>query len=421
MLKFICVNFTRSFTGHINAFSHPRLHLLCALLASVGFCRKAHAQAPLLIPFEYENDFIIVRATVNQGFPVELLFDTGSEYTLITEPSLFGLLNQNQVEPVRLVGSDMASAVTGVLSRRNRLRVGDLDIAGQPIIAVASEFLDLTQMVGRDVYGIMGIGAFGAYVLEINYARRFISLTPPAQFKPTRKALAVPLVTKSNKPYVYLDTQVHPEYRDSLLYLVDSGAALEAMIYAKATESTLYPPQVIAGSIGHGLGGSLIGFVGRTDSMHLSGLTLTGVVTHFQVAGDSLLRDSIATRNGVIGNRLLSRFDVAIDFPSHTLYLTPRRKARRPLSYDRSGLKVVDDATSFGAARVQFVSPGTPASEAGVLAGDLIRKVNGWPVRLLTTEDLQRRLRAKVGRRITLSLDRDGRSVRCTFTLRELI
>ncbi len=391
------------------------------MLALVAFCRKADAQTALEIPFDFENDFIVVRATINGSLPVDLLFDTGSEYTILTESLLFGLLNAESVEPVRLVGSDLSSAVTGALSRRNRLRVGALDIRGQPIIAVDSDVLDLSVMAGRDIFGIMGIGAFGAYVLEIDYARRRITLTPPELYSRPRRSLAVPLVVKSHKPYVKLSTRVHPGFEDSLLYLIDTGAALEALIYAEPRDTAIYPPQLIAGAIGHGLGGSIVGFVGRTDRLHLGELTLPGVVTHFQVAGDSLLRDSINSRNGVVGNGLLSHFQVAIDFPAGLVYLTPQRKARKPRPYDRSGLKVVDDGSDPAVARVQFVSPGTPAAEAGVQAGDLIRKLNRWPVRLLSTEDLQRKLRGKVGRRIRLTLDRGGRELVCTFALRELI
>ena len=417
----LCVLVTLTPIGKItHRYSLIATHWIC-FLALVAFCRKASAQPALLIPFTFENDLVIVSAAINGGPAVDFLFDTGSEFTILTEPLLFGLLNAERVEPVRLVGSDLSVAVTGALSRRNRLRVGDLDISGQPIIAIDSELLDLSEIVGRDVFGIVGIGAFGAYVLEIDYTRRVISLTPPDLYKRSRRATDLPLVAKGAKPYVSLATRVHPGFGDTLLYLIDTGAALEAMIYAEPTDSAIYPPQMIAGAIGHGLGGNLIGFVGRTDTIQLGNLALTGIVTHFQVAGDSLLRDSIEERNGVLGNGLLSRFHVAIDFPAKQLHLTPERRFRRQVPYDRSGLKVADDGSDPAAVRVQFVSPGTPASEAGARAGDLIRRVNGWPVRLLSTEAVQRKLRGKVGRRMRLTLVRAGRDVRIAFVLRELI
>ncbi len=381
----------------------------------------AFAQNSLRIPFEYENDFIIVSVNINRAGPVDLLFDTGSEFTILTEPLLFGILDDERIDPVRLVGSDLASAVTGELSRKNRLRVGDLDISGQPIIAVDSKFLDLTEMVGRDVYGIMGIGAFGAYVVEIDYAERLITLLLPEHFRPPRRGLEVPLRVHHTKPYVSLWTRIHPGFVDSLLFLIDTGAALEAMVYANPEDSTLYPPQIVAGAIGHGLGGSLVGFVGRSDTLYVDGLPLTGIVTHFQIAGDSLLRESIIERNGVIGNRLLSRFDVAINYPQRVVHLVPRRRVTRPLPYDRSGLKVIDDGLDLGAVRVQFVAPNTPASEAGIRAGDLIRKFNGFPVRLLSSGEIQRRLRGRVGRKIHLQIVRDDLRSTIRFTLRELI
>ena len=67
---------------------------------------------------------------------------------------------------------------------------------------------------------------------------------------------------------------------------------------------------------------------------------------------------------------------------------------------------------------VTRVEPGGPAAAAGVRAGDRIRSVNGK--RVVTLEDAQRGIYgAGVGDRVTLALERDGKSREVAFTLAE--
>ena len=163
------------------------------------------------------------------------------------------------------------------------------------------------------------------------------------------------------------------------------------------------------------------GFVGRSSALELGSVTLENLVTHFQVSADSSLRDSIAFRNGIIGNQLLSRFNVDLDYPNRILYLTPRRRFARTSAYDRSGLKVITDASNVNSARVQFVSPNTPAADAGLRAGDRIRKINGLPIRLITLETLQRKLVGRAGKKIRLQIERASASFDVELVLRDLI
>ena len=289
------------------------------------------------------------------------------------------------------------------------------------MILVDDAALDLTELAGDDIAGILGVGAFGAYVIEIDYRRRVIRLTPPERFRPPRRAARVPLVRRAGKSYVTLDTRVHGAYRDSLRFLLDTGAALEALVYAAPADSTIYPPRVVAGVIGHGLGGSLAGFVGRSDTLYTPGRPLADVVTHFQVLPEGAPETPVAYREGIIGNGLLRHFELAIDAPGGYAYFTPRSKPPKAKPYDRSGLTLVDEPERRGAARVQFVSPDTPASEAGLRAGDRVRKIGGVPARLLSTARIRRLLRRAPGNTVRLRVERAGREFETVLVLRDLI
>ena len=399
----------------------PPLHWVgLTLVATFAFCRKAPAQRDFVIPFTYVNDFVVVDARLNGLFATKLLFDTGSEHTLLTEPLLFAGLDASAWETIRLIGSDLSTVVPAVLSRRNELDLGAITLSNQPIVAVDAESLDLTELAGEDIGGILGIGSFGAYVIVIDYRRSVLRLVPPARYRPPRDAIPIPMEIIGGKAYLRLDTRVHAAYADSLLYLVDSGAALESLIFADRADSTIYPPSIIAGVIGYGLGGALRGFVGRTDTLSLPGRPLPDVITHFQVA-DSTSARFAASRNGILGNRFLSRFTVALDLPGRVAYLVPRHRRPRSRPYDRSGLTLVTEPEVAGALRVQFVAPDTPAEEAGLRSGDRVRKVNGVPVRLRSPERVRRLLRRPAGKIVRLAIERGGERFTVAFALRDLI
>jgi carboxyl-terminal processing protease len=65
---------------------------------------------------------------------------------------------------------------------------------------------------------------------------------------------------------------------------------------------------------------------------------------------------------------------------------------------------------SKGDGFIEVVTPldGTPGAKAGLAAGDRITHANGFSLAQLTFRDAVRRLRGRVGTRVTLTIDRDG-------------
>src|SRR5262249_49959503 len=65
-----------------------------------------------------------------------------------------------------------------------------------------------------------------------------------------------------------------------------------------------------------------------------------------------------------------------------------------------------DEKTKF--LRIGYPMPGTPAYEAGVLAGDLIAKVDGASVAEMTPLEARNRITGEPGSKVTLTLRREG-------------
>mgnify|MGYP002478821605 FL=1 len=72
---------------------------------------------------------------------------------------------------------------------------------------------------------------------------------------------------------------------------------------------------------------------------------------------------------GIIGNELLRRFNIILNYPAKEIFLTPNQHLRDPFDYSYTGLSfyLLD-----GKIRITNVIPGSPAEKAGLKPGDVI-------------------------------------------------
>ncbi|MFN4034346.1 MAG: M50 family metallopeptidase, partial [Fimbriimonadales bacterium] len=79
-----------------------------------------------------------------------------------------------------------------------------------------------------------------------------------------------------------------------------------------------------------------------------------------------------------------------------------------------AGLPSLDDPTP----QVRMVMPDTPAQEAGLRTGDILRAINGEPVK--STEQAGEIIRANANKPLQLTMERDGEVFTITITPREV-
>jgi C-terminal processing protease CtpA/Prc len=84
-------------------------------------------------------------------------------------------------------------------------------------------------------------------------------------------------------------------------------------------------------------------------------------------------------------------------------------------------LQLIAGGTALNKFIVQGVAPNSPASEAGFAPGDRILKVGFWPASFYGLDDIQQVLKKAPNKKITLTIRRDGRKMRKTLVLRNLI
>lgn len=129
--------------------------------------------------------------------------------------------------------------------------------------------------------------------------------------------------------------------------------------------------------------------------------TFAEVMDRIKAAYVEPVDDKTLLENAIKG--MLSNLD------PHSAYLGPEDFAelQESTSGEFGGLGIeVGAEDGF----IKVVSPidDTPASKAGIQAGDLIVKINGQPTRGQTMTEAVDKMRGKIGQKITLTLVRDG-------------
>ncbi|TNE62307.1 MAG: PDZ domain-containing protein [Bacteroidetes bacterium] len=398
------------------------LALLAPSAAQTGF-KITEGRRHVEIPFQYINNFIILTLNFNGYLPLKFIFDTGAEHTILTKREISDLMRIQYEREFRVTGSDLKTPLVAYLARHIRFDIADKVTApSEDILVLEDDYFRFEEYAGVDVHGILSAMMFSNYIIKINYDKHTISLYDRSVFR-MRESGFEPISVELYRNKVYLNTtlQVLPDSIADVKLLIDTGAGLPLLLFSN-THPLVYPPaRALPSNIGMGLGGYLEGFTGRIHRVGLGDFAQQGVVTYFQELDSTLNMEYLNYRDGLIGNTLLSHFQVIIDYRDALIYLKPSRTYREKYVYDRSGISLIATGSRFNEYIVQNVLPNSPGAEADIRRDDEIVSVRGFPVTFFSLSDIQRILQKKPGKRIRIVIKRDGERIKKHIVLRELI
>ena len=400
-------------------------------LCAVGWAATARGQLydlipegeTLELPFTYTQDFILVEMELYGKVPLQFIFDTGAENTVIFDKVFLDIFSVEYDMTIPIIGSDFLGGNQAQVARRIPFVIHNSVEAEMDVLVLEEYNGALKTFLGTEVNGILGSSFFRHFLVEIDYKKEKIILSRDRKrFDKKKKSYKVlPLEIHRNKPYVQASVQVSESSSDSVLLLIDTGAGIHFLLHSNTAPEIHIPDTTLVGHLGIGIGGLLTGYIGRTRYFQLGDQRFSDMLTHFQDVDSAMVAQHRVVRNGILGNPFLSRYRVMIDYTHQLLYLKPRKKSTRPFRFDRSGLTLIASGPNLNQYFVQSVRPGSPAAEAGALPGDEIRWVQRWPRAFWNLERLVKLLKKKEGKKIRMTVRRDGEKVRLKFRLRKLI
>ena len=227
------------------------LLLLCPLLCKgqlMGF-QLPNGKNMVEIPFTYQKNLILIKVVVNETFPLQFIFDTGSENSLLLQSAYADLLNISYHQKIRLLGSDRSTELSAYLAKNVKLDLPNIQGDDLDLLVLEEDYFDFKHHVGIDVAGILGMDYFKTLIIKIDYKRQVLTIYKSKAFKkPSRKYKRIPIDIHRGKPYLKVQSQLSQDAYSDLNLLVDSGASLALLLMNNSDENISLPTKWIPGT-----------------------------------------------------------------------------------------------------------------------------------------------------------------------------
>jgi len=393
---------------------------LCA--QNLGFS-LANGKKRVQIPIEIHNNLIVIPVVLNDALPLKFILDTGVRTTILTQKTFTDILNLVYTRKYTIAGPGGENLVDAYVTNNVSLELPGVQGRGHAMLVLGKDYLELRNYLGTDVHGILGYELFSRFIIQIDYEKRMLTLMLPEKFRKKRRFQAIPITIQDTKPYVIAPVVLDNGSTLKAKLLVDSGASHGLMLEPTSDTIIHVPKHAVSSLIGRGLGGEIVGKVGRIKSIGLGSYTLDNVIANFP--DPNSYSDSIKVgnvyRNGAIGGEILSRFNVVFDFPEEKLYLKKNASFKKNFYYNLSGVTLKAKGSQLNTFEVTEVRDQSPSQISGILPGDIVLSLNGISTRELDLNVINGLLNSKPGRKVRLEISRNGEKFKKEIELKDPI
>jgi Aspartyl protease len=261
----------------------------------------------ITIPFAWTPGQIEVAVGVN-GSPATFIVDTGSEYSIVST-RLAGRLG------LTLETSGQRGFARGVT-----LRFGSIAMANQRVMVMP---FDTYYARGRQIDGLLGYDVFARYAVRIDFRGKTLTFWEPAAFEPPKVAVPVKITFAGRLPVVAGTLQLAAGRRLPVRLMVDTGASQSIMLrHPFATKHKLFAlanRETTAPSLANG--------TRRLAEIPAGQLTVGALAfdrPQLLAFTEPIGAAASTATDGLIGNTLLSRFILYVDYARKRLLFEPR-------------------------------------------------------------------------------------------------
>ena len=438
--------------------------ILLLFVYTLGFAQEfeINDKKKVKLKFEYLNNLILIPVQLN-GKNLTFLLDSGVQQTLLFSVENEDLSLEN-IQKMKFTGLGGSVEIEGYESKKNILKIHkDIVDNEHTIYFIPNADFNISDHIGIPVHGIIGYQFFKSHPIKIDYVNHYITFyNDPKLFQKEikRKYEQNDITIELNKPYIYADVQQIDEKVRSKM-LIDLGNSDPIWLFPSLIENFVYNRPNIEDFLGRGFNGDIYGKRSRIHSLQLSSFVfnkpMMAMPDEYSIQHLKLVND----RKGSIGNEILKRMDVILDYSSKHMYFRKNKNFNEPFHTDMSGLSIRHDgliwtkeiidvkktvpygidhkSNTFDNERENLISKlqynfvlrpifsvagvraNSPAQLAGLQKGDQIQKINGQNINKLNLNQINELLKHEEGDKIKIEILRNGVKYNFMFILQDPI
>jgi hypothetical protein len=224
----------------------------------------------------------------------------------------------------------------------------------------------LTSAYGEKIDGIIGYSFFSRYIVKIDYDSSKIHVYTKGSVKYPRGGFLlkpliqyIPILNSTVKDAREISSRFYFDTGAGMCLLMSSDFVNDSAVVGKRRK--WYSTQA------EGLGGKAPMKQGVVKQLRLGPYRFRNVPTY--IFDDEYNVTQYPSLGGLIGNDLLRRFNLIVNYESRDIYMMPNSHFKDAFDYSYTGLGMY---VIEGEIRVIDVMPGSPAEHAGFKPDDLI-------------------------------------------------
>lgn len=334
-----------------------------ALLAQ----KETKATGPKLITsfsfIQLYGGVIIVKATVDSNTDtLNFILDTGSGGISLDSASALALGIPTKQSERTIRG--IAGVKRVQFAYNHRLNLPGLSV--DSLDFHINDYEMLSGVYGMKVDGIIGYSFLRRFIIQINFDEHKISVFSPGEFPYAKGGTMLrPAISALPMQFAYVNENREIYGR----FFLDTGAGLCLLLSQQVVkDSAIFnPDKSMYSAVAEGLGGKTNMNMTVVKRFKLGKYRFKKMPVY--IFDDIYNVTSYPFLAGLIGNDLLRRFNLTINYSRSEFYLMPNKSFREPFDYAYTGFNIFQED---GHVIVIDVMENSPAEKAGLKEGDIV-------------------------------------------------
>ncbi|RYY29516.1 MAG: PDZ domain-containing protein [Chitinophagaceae bacterium] len=270
----------------------------------------------------------------------------------------------------------------------------------------------LTSAYGEQIDGIIGYSFLSRYIVMINYDSLRISVYSKGRIKYPRGGF---LIKPSMVNIPVFRTSIKDDRELSPRFYFDTGAGMCLLLSSDFVSDSIFinPKRKFYVTQAEGLGGKAPMRQGVIKQVRIGPYKFKRVPTY--IFDDEYNVTSYPYLGGLIGNDLLRRFNLIINYDMKDIYMIPNSHFKDAFDYSYTGLGIY---MLDGEITVVDVMPGSPAEQAGFKPGDIMMSVaNNFTRNIQAYKSLMQ----TPGEKLKILIIREGEPIILTLKVKSIL